>query len=256
MVGTISGKRVFLTGAASGLGAEFARVARLRGAVVYGVDIRPHAGTHLLDITSQSDVEKSVSAAYDEMGGIDIVVNNAGVGWAQDSKLTPDGDSRRMIEVNMFGSWNVATAALPFLSPTGQIVNVSSGIAAIAVPHALAYSIAKRGVVALSDGLRLEVPRGVAVSTFYPGYLQTRIHERNEASGYSVSNIFRHEDISVAGRRLVRTCESRRRSAYSSPLTALDIRLGRLFPAVAERLVLQRFAKHDISPRAVDGRLK
>ena len=89
-----------------------------------------------------------------------------------------------MLDVNLLGPWRVTAAALPALRESrGRVVNVASGLAHLTVPFATAYTMSKRGVVAYSDSLRLEHGDAITVTTVYPGYIRTPIHERSAAAG-------------------------------------------------------------------------
>ncbi len=94
--------------------------------------------------------------------------------------LPPDEEALAVLDVNLIGPWRVTSAALPALRESrGRVVNVASGLAHITVPFATAYTMSKRGVVAYSDALRLEHGDAITVTTVYPGYIRTRIHEQS-----------------------------------------------------------------------------
>ncbi len=108
--------------------------------------------------------------------------------------------------MNLLGPWRVTAAALPALRESrGRVVNVASGLAHMTLPFSTAYTISKRGVVAYSDVLRLEEgDRLSAVTTVYPGYIRTRIHERSAAAGVPLEGSVPAEKVSDAARTLVR----------------------------------------------------
>ena len=92
-----------------------------------------------------------------------------------------------MIDVNLIGPWRVTAAALPALRESrGRVVNVASGLAHLTVPFATAYCMTKRGIVAYSDALRLEHGDQITVTTVYPGYIKTPIHDAAEADGFAL----------------------------------------------------------------------
>ena len=110
-----------------------------------------------------------------------------------------------MLDVNLVGPWRVTSAALPALRASrGRVVNVASGLAHITVPFATAYTLCKRGVVAYSDSLRLEEGDRITVTTVYPGYIRTRIHERSTAAGVPLEGAVPVERVEDAARTLVR----------------------------------------------------
>lgn len=241
---SLSDARVIVTGAASGLGA--AAMGRLRdcGARVIGIDVQPAGQVVVADITVPDQVRGAVGAAIEQLGGLDVLVNNAGVGWARTADSAPDDDDRRMLEVNLFGAWTVTSAALPaLLASRGHVVNVASGIAILALPFGAAYSASKRALAAYSDVLRLEFQDRLSVTVFYPGYLETAIHQRNVDQGYSVAGVIPKDDLEGAAEALVRACRRRPRNAYSSARTAAALWLGRLWPGPIERAMRRRLLR-------------
>jgi NAD(P)-dependent dehydrogenase (short-subunit alcohol dehydrogenase family) len=92
-----------------------------------------------------------------------------------------------VLDVNLVGPWRVTSAALPALRASrGRVVNIASGLAHLAVPFATAYCMSKRGLVAYSDALRYEVGHEVTVTTVYPGYVKTPIHDASIALGFGL----------------------------------------------------------------------
>ena len=240
----LEGRRVIVTGAASGLGAATARALRRRGARVIGVDLERGDDILVADVTVPDQVRRAVAGAIETLGGLDILVNDAGIGWAQRAAAAPDDDARRMLEVNLFGAWTTTSAALPaLLAARGHVVNVASAIAILAVPYGSAYAASKRALTAYSDVLRLEHQGRLAVTVFYPGYLETPIHRRNVEQGYSVAGVVREDSVEGAAEALVRACRRRPRSAYSSARTAFGLRLGRVWPGPIERALRARLLR-------------
>lgn len=245
--------KVLVTGASGGLGAASAAALRSAGASVLGLDLVAGPDVLAADVTDRDAVTAAVGTAVERLGGLDVLVNCAGVGWAQRTGPAPDADARRIIEINLFGTWNTTAAALPALlaSPrTGHVVAVASGIAILTLPYGAAYSVSKRGVTAYADVLRLEYAGRLAVTTYYPGYLETGIHDRNVAQGYTVGGALLHDSLEGAGRAMVRAVRRRPRSAYSSAVTGLGLRVGRVLPGPIERELTRRLAK-DLAGRPV-----
>ena len=207
-------KRVLITGAASGIGQAAAEQMRSRGARVVGLDLKADPDRDIIacDITDPGAVEHAVAEAVERLGGLDVLVNNAGLGIPQSAGQAPDPDALKVIEVNLIGPWRVTAAALPVLREgpeRGRVVNVSSGLAFLTVPFATAYTISKRGIVAYSDALRLEHGDQIDVTTVYPGYIKTPIHAASEADGFALDGVVPEEKLEDAARKLTRAALDR-----------------------------------------------
>jgi len=198
-------KRIVITGAASGIGAATAEALRAKGARVVGLDLDAEGDLIRCDVTDQGSVDAAVTEAIGRLGGLDVLINNAGVGPSQSAGAPPDEAARAAIEVNLMGPWRVTSAALPALRESrGRVVNVASGLAHMAVPFAPAYCMSKRGVVAYSDALRLEHGDALTVTTVYPGYIKTPIHEASAADGFGLEGLVPEEPLGAAAATLVR----------------------------------------------------
>ena len=177
---------------------------RARGAQVVGLDL--HGADIECDVRDQASVDAAVGAAIARLGGLDVLINNAGLGTPQSAGVAPDDGRAGAADVNLLGPWRVTAAALPALRESrGRVVNVASGLAHMTLPFSTAYTISKRGVVAYSDVLRLEEgDRISAVTTVYPGYIRTKIHERSTAAGVPLEGAVPAERVEDAARTLVR----------------------------------------------------
>jgi NAD(P)-dependent dehydrogenase (short-subunit alcohol dehydrogenase family) len=143
-------------------------------------------------------------------GGLDVLINNAGVGDPQSAGDPPDEAALALLDVNLVGPWRVTAAALPaLLESRGRVVNVSSGLAHLAVPFAPAYCMSKRGLVAYSDALRLEFGDRITVTTVYPGYIRTAIHQKSEEEGFALEGMVPAEQVFSAAATLVRAALGR-----------------------------------------------
>jgi NAD(P)-dependent dehydrogenase (short-subunit alcohol dehydrogenase family) len=173
---------------------------------VVGLDLDA-AGEEVIacDVRDQAAVDGAVAEAIERLGGLDVMINNAGVGQPQSAGAPPDEAALAVIDVNMIGPWRVTSAALPALRESrGRVVNVASGLAHLALPFAPAYCMSKRGLVAYSDSLRLEHGDAITVTTVYPGYIKTRIHEASQAEGIGLENAVPAESLEDAARTLAR----------------------------------------------------
>jgi len=205
--------RILVTGAAGGIGAATAAALRGRGCTVTGLDLLATSdGVLACEVRDAAQVAIVVGAAIDAMGGLDVLINCAGVGDVQGAGDPPDADALALLDVNFFGSWRVTAAALPALRASrGRVVNVASGLVFLTLPFAAAYCASKRALVAYSDALRLEHGDAVTVTTVYPGYIRTAIHARPAAKGLSLEGLVPAERLDNAVDTLVRAALGRPR---------------------------------------------
>jgi NAD(P)-dependent dehydrogenase (short-subunit alcohol dehydrogenase family) len=199
-------RRVIITGAAAGIGAATAERLRSHGARVVGLDLDDHDEDVVgCDVRDQSSVERAVEEATQRLDGLDVLINNAGVGTPQSAGAPPDDGALAVIDVNLLGPWRVTAAALPaLLASRGRVVNVASGLAHVTVPFGTAYCMSKRGLVGYSDALRLEHGGRLTVTTVYPGYIRTAIHDSSRAEGVALEGAVPAEEVEDAARTLTR----------------------------------------------------
>jgi NAD(P)-dependent dehydrogenase (short-subunit alcohol dehydrogenase family) len=184
-------------------------------------------------------VTTAVDSVVSDLGGLDVLINNAGVGSPADAGAMPDDTALQTLDVNLFGAWRVTAAALDeLLRSRGRVVNVASALALVSAPFCAAYCASKRGLSAYSDVLRLEAGGRIKVSTVYPGYVRTPIHQRSERLGVSLSGAVPEESLDDVVRAIVRTCYSNRprRDVPTSMSTAAGIFFGRHFPRSVDRV--------------------
>ncbi len=174
------GLTALVTGGASGIGAATARLLAARGARVAIIDrqVAGDSGSLELtcDITDRAAVDASVAAVATSLGGIDVLVNNAGIGAIGDVSENDDAEWVRVLDVNVVGMARVSAAALPHLrrSEHGAIVNVSSVVAAVGVPQRALYSATKGAVASLTLAMAADhVPEGIRVNAVLPGTADT-----------------------------------------------------------------------------------
>ena len=225
--------RVILTGASGGIGGAASAALRARGARVIGLDLVADPAHDVLacDVRDQDSVDRAVAAAIDRLGGLDVLINNAGIGIPQRAGEPPDADALAVLDVNLVGPWRVTAAALPALREArGRVINVASGLAHVTVPFATAYCMSKRGLVAYSDALRLEHGDAITVTTVYPGYIRTGIHDAARERGVGLEGAVPAEKLSDAAGTLVR-------AALGPPARDLaTTRLGTVSYAILRRL--------------------
>jgi NAD(P)-dependent dehydrogenase (short-subunit alcohol dehydrogenase family) len=248
-------KRVLITGAASGIGAATAAELRRRGAAVVGLDLNA-AGPDILecDVRDQESIEGAVAEAIERLGGLDVLINNAGIGTPQSAGEAPDEAALAVLDVNLVGPWRVTAAALPALRESrGRVVNVASGLAHVSIPYGTAYCMSKRGLVAYSDALRMEHGDAIEVTTVYPGYIKTPIHEASQEQGFGLDGSVPEERLEDAARVMVR-------AALGRPVRDLaTTRRGSLsywFLRHAPRRLIDRGMRQQLRRSARSGRFR
>lgn len=176
-----AGVRAVVTGGASGIGAATAALLRENGAAVSCLDVRPEGtpeGCHAVpcDVAAAASTAAAVERAAADLGGIDVVVNNAGVGATGTIEGSDDDVFRRLHEVNLLGTVRVTRAALPYLrrSEHAAVVNTCSVAATVGLPQRAAYSASKGAVLALTLAMAADHLRdGVRVCAVAPGTADT-----------------------------------------------------------------------------------
>ena len=190
-------RKIFVTGATSGIGLECARAFAQDGDNVliagrradrlaaikedfeqqYGIRV----DTLVLDVSKREDVDAKVKAAIEAFGGIDVLVNNAGLAQGldpfQDSSVD---DAVTMINTNVLGLLYVTKAVLPFMidKNEGHIVNMGSTAGIYAYPGGAVYCATKAAVKMLADGIRMDtIATDIKVTTIQPGIVETPFSE-------------------------------------------------------------------------------
>ncbi|MFI6984941.1 SDR family NAD(P)-dependent oxidoreductase [Embleya sp. NPDC050154] len=181
--GDFAGRTALVTGGASGIGLATARMLTARGARVAILDRDPAAlaGDRELpaftaDVTDDASVTAAVRAAAELLGGLDIVVNNAGIGAAGTVADNDDAEWHRVLDVNVVGLVRVTRAALPYLrvSAHAAVVNTCSIAATAGLPQRALYSASKGAVLALTLAMAADhVREGIRVNCVNPGTADT-----------------------------------------------------------------------------------
>jgi NAD(P)-dependent dehydrogenase (short-subunit alcohol dehydrogenase family) len=197
--------RVLITGAAGGIGTAAAAELRRRGARVVGLDVQPGDEIIECDVRDQASVDAAVGEAVARLGGLDVLINNAGLGTPQSAGEPPDERALAVIDVNLIGPWRVTSASLPALRKSrGRVINVASGLAHLALPYGTAYCMSKRGLTSYSDSLRLEHGDAITVTTVHPGYIRTPIHDESNAAGLGLEGKVPAERVEDAAKTIAR----------------------------------------------------
>jgi NAD(P)-dependent dehydrogenase (short-subunit alcohol dehydrogenase family) len=190
---TSTQQSVLITGATDGLGRAMALYLAGSGYRVFaaGRSQEKRAGldslaekqnlpieTVNMDVTDDGSVRSGVARVLEHAGGIDVLINNAGVAYVAVMEEIRLDDLRRQFETNVFAAVRLIQAVLPAMRErrTGRILNISSIAGKIAMPLMGPYSSSKFALEALSDALRLELtPFGIHVVLIEPGYIPTNM---------------------------------------------------------------------------------
>lgn len=192
MIMALTGLRALITGGSSGIGAATARMFASRGVrvAVAGRDlaalrqVTADTGGVILpgDLRDPGCPRQTVEDAADALGGLEIVVSNAGIGWAGPFASMTETDIDSLLDVNLRAAAHLARAAIPYLPPgKGRLVFVGSIAGLVGVTGEAWYSATKAGLGCLADTLRTELrPAGIGVSLVSPGVVDTPYFERRK----------------------------------------------------------------------------
>ena len=179
-MGDFDGMVALVTGGASGIGAATADLLAERGARTAVLDLDPGDGRRHLrvacDVADRAAVVRSVARVAGELGGLDVVVNNAGIGAQGDVAANDDAEWRRVLDVNVVGIARVTAAALPYLrrSDRAAVVNTCSVVAVVGLPDRALYAASKGAVLALTLAMAADHLRdGIRVNCVTPGTAET-----------------------------------------------------------------------------------
>jgi NADP-dependent 3-hydroxy acid dehydrogenase YdfG len=219
MAGPLDGRVAVVTGASSGIGEATVRALSAAGAsVALGARRTDRLQTiadglegpslvHEVDVSDEEQARGLIQAAHDELGGLHILVNNAGVMLLGPVAGADTGEWRQMISVNLLGLLYCTHAALPLMEAGGggDIVHVSSVAGRRADAGAAVYNMTKFGVHAFSEALRQEaLHAGIRVTTVAPGFVETELQGHNtnplvrratERAREQIGEVLKAEDI-------------------------------------------------------------
>jgi uncharacterized oxidoreductase len=245
----LSGKKILITGGGSGIGLELARrLAAANEVVIAGRDESklarareqtPALKTVRLDVTSEEEAQQALHWAVGEMGGLDLLVNSAGVMGAY-AFSSPDAAAKSVeeVEVNLAGAIRMTRLALPQLEASSEagVVFISSAVALAAVPGFAVYGATKAAIHSLARSLRVELEsEHIHVFEVLPPLVDTALAGRLDVPKIQPGVVV---DAIVAG--LTRDTEEIR----VGPVKQLAL-LARFAPRLADRIV-----QRALGPRA------
>jgi 2-keto-3-deoxy-L-fuconate dehydrogenase len=225
-----TGLAAVVTGGSSGIGAATADLLTQRGAKVAVLDrdlTGPGARQALAlpcDVRDSAAVERAIAAVAEQLGGIDVLVNNAGIGAVGDVTANDDEEWHRVFDVNVLGIARVSRAALSHLrrSSSAAIVNTCSVVAGVGLPQRAVYAASKGAVLALTLAMAADhVSEGIRVNAVTPGTADTpwvgRLLDQADDPADAARALRARQPIG----RLVRAEEVAHAIAYlASPLSA------------------------------------
>jgi NAD(P)-dependent dehydrogenase (short-subunit alcohol dehydrogenase family) len=219
--------RVLVTAGASGIGRNIAELLAANGARVHICDVNeklledfsktsPQIGTSCADVSEPLQVEKLFAEVVGSLGGLDVLVNNAGVaGPTAFIDQTSPEDWRRTMDVNLNGTFYCTRLAVPLLrqSRDARIVNISSVAGRLGYPLRSAYAATKWGIIGMTESLAMELgPSGICVNAVLPGIVDGSrmgavIEARAKETGVSYGQMEREYLSRISLRRMVTACD-------------------------------------------------
>jgi NAD(P)-dependent dehydrogenase (short-subunit alcohol dehydrogenase family) len=238
--------RVIVTGAAGAIGFRTLTTLHDLDCDVVGLDLRAdrqHGIRGGCDVTDPESARAGIEAAIGELGGLDVLINNAGVGGPASAGAAPGPEARKIVEVNLFGAWNVTAAAIDALVESrGRVVFVASRMAFLGLPLGAAYAVSKRGLTAYADCVRAEFGTHVRVASVHPAMVRTPIHDTTKAAGLSLDGVSTEEDIDDVVARIVSASLDARpkRDAAVSRAGKVQLWVARHAPRLVDRVVARQ----------------
>ena len=250
--------RIIITGAAKGIGRALAMELSAEGAELALWDIQEKelertasdlrekgaaVYSHVCDITSPGQVSEAAGLTMNEMGGVDILINNAGTVKSGPFCSLPAGDWDQLTRVNLNSMYYTIQAVLPgmYERNCGHIVNISSGAGLVGMPDLAVYCATKWAVYGLTESLRMEALRdgkkGVRFTSVHPGILRKGLFEGSRFNTFGealIPRISSHEHIA---RAIVRKGLKRKKSVVMKPWS---LKLGPLMRGIMSDSWLNR----------------
>lgn len=260
-------KTVLITGGSRGLGLVMAREFAREGArlVLCARDEQELEQAQLdlqkldaevmvvpCDVRNRADVNTMIATVNSRFGGIDVLINNAGVIQVGPIEVMTHEDFELAMQAHFWGPLNTIMAVLPSMRQrrTGRIVNISSIGGKVSVPHLVPYSASKFALVGLSKGLRSELMKdGIKVTTVCPGLMRTGSPRNADFKGkhefeyawFSISDALPLLSVSAenAARQIVRACKRGDAELVISVPAKIAVLFDALFPeAMSQMLAL------------------
>lgn len=178
MVNMLQGKRILVTGAANGIGRATALMFQEVGAKVAGLDLKDSAAPISIkacDLTVEADIVRAVAAAVGELGGVDVLVNNAGIMQEAAIAAITTEHIDRHFAVNVRGAILVTREVLPHLKDGSRIINIASELAYLGRANASVYCATKAAILGLTRSWARELAPHILVNAVAPGPTDTSL---------------------------------------------------------------------------------
>lgn len=244
-------KVVLITGASSGIGWETSLAFAKKGAKVVAVArnvaklkelqalLSDKPDSHLIfpaDINTKPMMQILISAIQEKYGGLDILIHNAAIGYLAPLEKMKMEVLRQVFETNYFSLLQLTQMALPMLKKSkGHLINISSVIGRVAVPHYEAYCSSKFALEGLSQALRPELaPHGIKVSVVCPGLTETNFSQNSFRESPPQTKWTHRQAASVVAMKIVRVAEKPRRELILTLGGKFLLFLNRFFPRFLE----------------------
>lgn len=259
----LNGKTLLITGASSGIGEALAYEAAEKGATVVLCARRMErlkkvkkrceeisgnqAYVFSLDVSDPEVIEQTIEDVYDELGTIDVLINNAGLGYTHEF-LTFDMDKAETIfRVNVLGLMYVTQLVAIKMAEReeGHIINVASMAGKVATPKTTVYAASKFAVIGFSNALRLELkPLNIQVTTVNPGPVETEFFDTFDPTGEFVASIKPFVlSVDKVAKKTVNAIGTKKREINLPIILEGAARFYRLFPTVGDFLTRTIFDK-------------
>lgn len=256
-------RRILVTGGASGLGAAMVEAFVARGdrvvvadlpASVAGLAPRPNVEHRALDVTSDDDWVAALAWVEQEWGGLDLLVNNAGIATGGRIDVVTLDEWRRVIDINLLGVVRGCRTFTPTFKAqgSGHILNTASLAGLVHPPAMSSYTAVKAGVVALSETLSYELqPHGIHVSALCPGFIRTPLAQSLAGSDAAMDAV---------AKRLIDKSPYTAEQVAEAVIKGLDKKAMVILPDPAARKAVwtKRFARplYDREQRKFGARIK
>ncbi len=261
---------ILISGASSGLGKALALAFLEKGATVYGTSRSPEKydlpfNLIKMDLESPETIQSAIATVIKEVGRIDVLLNNAGIGLAGPLEHQRVNSLEKLWRTNVTGALLLSKQVVPYMREqgTGKLINISSLGAALGLPYRSAYCASKAALDLLSDSWRMELkPFSIQSTSIWCGDMQTPIGEKRlqdidpDDPVYAESyprvyqaideDVYHSLPVKVAAQEIVRICgqkKLKRRYTVAKPLQKAAVWAKWLLPHSTFDTIINRFSK-------------